>query len=165
MNRSRAPLAAVLTGITLLAGCAQTPAGHAGHADHGAAGAAAPPAHAMGHTMAQMDTQMAAMRDMHTRMQRARTPEERQALMAEHTKLMHEGLAMMDRMGSMGHKGGMGGMGGMHRGRAASAPAGADGPHGAHGADPAAHLEKRLQMMESMLKMMAERIAPAPAQP
>ena len=48
--------------------------------------------------------QMKAMQQMHDQMMAAKTPEERNALMAEHMKLMQSGMNMM---------GGMGGMGGM----------------------------------------------------
>ncbi len=43
--------------------------------------------------------QMKAMRDMHDKMAAARTPEERNALMAEQMKLMQDGMRMMGGMG------------------------------------------------------------------
>ncbi|WP_157991685.1 hypothetical protein [Caldimonas tepidiphila] len=52
---------------------------------------------------------MKAMRAMHEKMNQARTPEERSAVMAEHQALMQECMSMMNMMGS----GGMGGMGQM----------------------------------------------------
>ena len=66
-------------------------------------------------SMAQMDERMLAMREMHEKMKRARTPDEKSALMAEHVKLMQDGMAMMGGMGpgSMMGKGGMDGMDGM----------------------------------------------------
>ena len=38
---------------------------------------------------------------MHEKFLAAKTPEERQALMAEHMKLMQDGMAMMKQMGGM----------------------------------------------------------------
>jgi hypothetical protein len=122
-----------------LAGCAQTPPGHSAH--HPGASAAAP---GQPMPMARMDEHMKAMRTMHDRMARAKTPEERNALMAEHHKLMQEGMAMM---------GGMGGMMGKMQGP---------------GGDPAARqqmMEKRMEMMQSMMQMMMDRLPPAPAKP
>lgn len=89
----------------MLAACAQNPAGPGGpdHAAHHPPGAVAD-------RMAMMDAQMSKMREMHEKMARAGTPQERQALMAEHMKLMQEGMAMMGGMGP-GAMGGMGGMG------------------------------------------------------
>ena len=90
--------------------------------------------------MASMDAHMKAMREMHDRMSRARTPEERSALMPEHMKLMQEGMAMM---------------GGM-------------GPMGGQGMDPAAHqqmMEKRMEMMQSMMQMMMDRMGPPATKP
>ena len=87
-----------------LGACAQVPGGTA----------AAPPTST--ERMAAMDVKMKSMHEMHDKMSRARTPEERQALMAEHMKLMHEGMATMDGMPGrygMGGMGGMGGIGGM----------------------------------------------------
>jgi hypothetical protein len=127
-----------------LSGCAQTPPGHAAHhpgASTPAAGPAMP--------MARMDEHMKSMRSMHDRMARAKTPEERNALMAEHHKLMQDGMGMMGGMGP----GGMGGMMG-------NMP----GP----GGDPAARqqmMEKRMDMMQSMMQMMMDRMPPAPARP
>ena len=52
--------------------------------------------------MEQMDEQMKAMREMHEKMMAAKTPEERNALMAEHMKSMQDGMSMMN--GMMGGK-------------------------------------------------------------
>jgi len=139
-----------------LAGCAG-PSRHMAH--HG--GAAPAPGQAMpmagpGGPMSRMDDHMTAMRAMHDRMSRARTPEERNALMAEHQKLMQDGMGMMGGMGP-GASGGMGGMGGMM------------GPGtGPMAGDPAARqqwMEKRMEMMQSMMQMMMDRLPPAPAKP
>jgi hypothetical protein len=112
-----------------LGACAQMPA-------HTAAGHAAPAG--MADHMAMMDAHMKAMREMHDKMSSARTPDARQALMAEHMKLMHEGMGMM---------GGMG-MGAMK------------GP-----ADMPARqqmMEKRMEMMHSMMQMMMDRMPATP---
>jgi hypothetical protein len=105
--------------------------------------------------------QMRAMQAMHDKMLAAKTPEERNALMAEQMKLMQDGMAMMGGMG-MGMGMGIGmGMGG-------GAMAGGNRP----GADPAQPgdmasrqqmIEQRMDMMQSMMQMMMDRMAPAPA--
>ncbi len=48
------------------------------------------------------DKQMEAMQEMHQKMAAAKTPEERQALMAEHMKAMQGGMSMMCEMGTGG---------------------------------------------------------------
>ncbi|MDP3083277.1 MAG: hypothetical protein Q8N44_06250, partial [Rubrivivax sp.] len=105
--------------VASLTACAQFPG--PGHA-HGA-GAGGPASHAgAGDHMARMDSQMTAMHELRDKLQRARTPEERNALMAEHWKLMEGGMAAMGGMGPgmMGRgPGGPGPMAGM---------AGAGGP-------------------------------------
>ncbi len=84
--------------------------------------------------------QMKAMRTLHDKMMAAKTPEERNALMAEQTKLMHSG---MDMMGGVG----------------AGAMAGKPGDMGAR----QGMLEQRMDMMQSMMQLMVDRMAPAPA--
>lgn len=93
--------------------------------------------------MARMNTQMKAMHEMHDKMMAAKTPAERDALMAEHLKLMQGGMTMMDGMSS----GGMSGMKDMKD-------------------DMAAHhhtMEARMEMMQAMMQMMMDRLPPAPA--
>lgn len=109
--------------------------------------------------MAMMDAHMAKMREMHEKMTRAAgTPQERQALMAEHMKLMHEGMAMMGGMGPGGIGGmGMGGMRGMAPAGAASAPMDMATRH--------QMMEKRMEMMQSMMQMMMDRMGPPAARP
>jgi len=63
--------------------------------------------------MAAMEPRMKAMREMHDKMMNAKTPEERNALMADHIKAMQEGMAAMRDMSGMGGMGSMGGMGAM----------------------------------------------------
>ena len=68
------------TATVVLTACAQTPSapGAADHAAHHPAGTAAP-ASAPAYRMAMMDTHMTKMREMHEKMSRAGTPQERQA--------------------------------------------------------------------------------------
>lgn len=78
---------------------------HKAHHPAGAASSAAAPAAAAVKPagmpdMAMMDKHMKAMMAMHQKMERASTPAERQALMAEHMKLMQEGMSMMAGMGA-----------------------------------------------------------------
>ncbi len=94
--------------------------------------------------MTRMDAHISSMQEMRRKMMAARTPEERNALMAEHMKTMREGMAMMNAMSS-------GGMGGM---KGAMAP------------DMAMHhqmMEKRMAMMGEMMQMMMDRLPAAPA--
>ena len=67
--------------------------------DGGMAGGAGMSGMQAGTGMAGMGAQMKAMHDMHDKMMAAKTPEERNALMAEHMKVMQEGMSMMNRMG------------------------------------------------------------------
>jgi hypothetical protein len=124
------------------------------HKDHHPAGTTAPAATSKktpvksvnADKMASMDKQMKAMQAMHEKMAYAKTPEERQALMAEHMKLMQDGMGMMKQMG------GMSGMGGMQGGKDMSG----------NMADRQQMMEKRMEMMESMMQMMMDRTPPAP---
>ena len=85
--------------------------------------------------------QMKAMQQMHDKMMAAKTPEERNALMAEHMKTMHQGMAMMGQMGGL--QGGKGMPGNM-----------AERQH---------MLEQRMDMMQSMMQMMMDRMPSVPA--
>ncbi len=92
---------------------------------------------------AHLDAQTKAMQAMHEKMMSAKTPDERNALMAEHMKSMQDGMKMMEGMS----KPGMQGMGGMS-------------------ADMSAHhamMEKRMSMMQTMMKMMMDRMPATPA--
>jgi hypothetical protein len=123
-------------GVSLaLAGCATGPGQAERHTAHHPPGAAAGPASAASAT-GQMDTMMKSMQEMHDKLQAAKTPEERAALMEEHMKLMHDGMAMMGRM--RGGKSGMG-MGGMPTGPEA--------------------MGRRMDMMETMMQMVVDREA------
>lgn len=87
--------------------------------------------------------QMKAMQQMHDQMMAAKTPEERNALMAGHMKLMQSGMNMM------------GGMGGMGAGAANGKPADMAARQGM--------LEQRMDMMQSMMQMMMDRMPSTPA--
>lgn len=53
-----------------------------------------------------METHMRQMQEMHSRMMAATTPEQRQALRAEHQRAMHGGMAaMQEQMGAMQRSG------------------------------------------------------------
>jgi hypothetical protein len=130
---------------------AQTAASDADHTAHHPAGASAPAAptkaptraapkpaaKASAPSMPQMTATMKSMQEMHDKMMAAKTPEERQALMAEHMKAMQDGMAMMGQM-----RGGQGGnaMGG-------GMPMGSE------------MMGKRMDMMEMMMQMMMDREA------
>ena len=158
MSNLRTTVLAMLLAGTALGAAAQSAAEHAQHHPAGAAAVATPP-NAMGPgqtaNMAGMEQHMQAMRAMHDRMAAASTPEERQALMAEHMKLMQDGMSMMKQMGAgmqaMGGQAGMGPTGGMAAGK--GMPAGLAERHQL--------MEKRMEMMESMLQMMLDRLPPA----
>ena len=107
------------------------------------------------------DRQMKAMQEMHKKMQAAKTPAERSALMDEHMKLMQSGMAMM----SAGNSGDIG-MGRMRQGAQAkpAAPA-AFGNSGMGGGMMGMHaqMERRMAMMEQMMQMMVDRQAVMPS--
>ena len=107
------------------------------------------------------DRQMKAMQEMHKKMQAAKTPAERSALMDEHMKLMQSGMAMM----SAGNSGDIV-MGRMRQGAQAkpAAPA-AFGNSGMGGGMMGMHaqMERRMAMMEQMMQMMVDRQAAMPS--
>ncbi|MGM9489195.1 hypothetical protein ACS5PM_17705 [Ideonella sp. YS5] len=94
------------------AALAQTAASEADHAAHHPPGASAPAAadkaaqkaaakpsvKARAPSSAQMSSAMKSMQEMHNKMMAAKTPEERQALMADHMKAMQGGMGMMGQM-------------------------------------------------------------------
>lgn len=93
--------------------------------------------------MAQMANQRKAMQEMHDKMMAAKTPEERNALMAEHMKTMQDGMSMMKGMGGM---------------------AGPKSPPTSM-TERQAMMEQRMDMMQAMMEMMADRLPPTPAKP
>ena len=124
-------LAVAISGASLLAACTTAPAMPMGSTP--ASNMATP------ERMAAMDGQMKTMRDMHTKMMNAKTPEERQALMGEHMKAMQGGMDMMKGMSGMGDSKGM-------------------------PADMAQHhtmMTQHMAMMQMMMDMMSQRMPPA----
>jgi hypothetical protein len=97
--------------------------------------------------------QMKAMHDMHEKMMAAHTPDQRNALMAEQMKLMHNGMNMMGGMGGMGGGGMMGGTGASAR--MAGKPADMATRQGM--------MEQHMDMMQSMMQMMMDRMQSIPA--
>ncbi len=91
--------------------------------------------------MAQMANQRKAMQEMHDKVMAAKTPEDRNALMAEHMKAMQDGMGMMKGMSGM---------------------AGSKGPP-ADMAERQTMMEQRLDMMQTMMEMVADRLPQAPA--
>ena len=164
MKNLRHTLMVVCFASAALSALAQTPAEHNAHHPAGAAAPApsmqTPSAQApsgsplpMGPgNMRAMDEHIKAMQAMHEKMAAAKTPEERQALMAEHQRLMQDGMSMMQYMGSMSGMGGMSGKGGAAgKGKSPSM------------AERQQMMEKRMEMMESMMQMMMDRMPPAPS--
>lgn len=105
------------------------------HAAHHPGAAASAPATAV-------DSRMKTMQVMHEKMANAKTAEERQALMADHKKAMHDGMGMMK---SMQGKGGMPGPKDMP----------ADMSSRQH------QMEQRMDMMQAMMEMMMDRMPAA----
>jgi hypothetical protein len=175
-------LAAVI-GSASLAACAQTPqpteADHAQHHPQGAASApvtAQPAVHPSGvkparpamspEQMGAMDKHMKAMQETHQKMMSAKTPEERQAAMAEHMKLMHGsgGMPMMSMMGGDA-KGMQCDMGGDAKGMACGMGGNAKGMQCGMMGGNNTMMEQRMAHMESMMQTMMERLPAAPAKP
>ncbi len=120
-------------------------ASHDQHTGHHPAGSAPVPASTQGPvdtgpSIAKMDAQTQAMRDMHEKMMAAKTPEERSALTAQHMKTMHDGMTMMNGMPAGGMKSMTGDMTMHHQ-----------------------MMEKRMEMMGATMQMMMDRLPPAPA--
>ena len=104
--------------------------------------------------MAAMEPRMNAMKDMHQKMMAAKSPADRQALMADHMKAMQEGMAMMKEMhGGMQGMGGMGGMAGMDHSK--GMPAGMAQRH--------QMMTEHMAMMQMMMDMMMQRMPASPA--
>jgi hypothetical protein len=92
-----------------------------------------------------MEGQMEVMRQMHDKMMNAKTPEERQALMADHMKAMQGGMQMMKGMS------GMGGMGSMDA-------KGARKPTPSDMAKRQQMMERRMDTMQMTMEMMMQRM-------
>lgn len=89
---------------------------------------------------ARMGSQMKAMNEMHEKMMAAKTPQERDALAAEHMKLMQQSMSMINDMAP----GVMGGQRGDMTAR--------------HQA-----METRMELMRGTMQMMMDRLLAAPA--
>ena len=113
-------------------------------AHHPAGAASAPATNAMPGKArpdtARMNSQMMAMQAMHDKMMAAKTPAERDALTAEHMKIMQDSMTMMNGMSP-------GGMGGMKGDLAARHQT----------------MEARMEMMQATMQMMMDRLPAAPA--
>jgi len=103
--------------------------------------------------VASTEPRMKAMQEMHQKMMGAKTPEERQALMAEHMVAMQGGMAMMKDMHGGQGMGASGGMAGMGDGK--GMPADMARRH--------QMMTDHMAMMQMMMAMMADRMPPAPA--
>jgi hypothetical protein len=170
MKSIRTLAIAAATATLGLVGCAQTPVGGAApHADGNHTAGMPMKMGGSGAPMENMDEQMKAMQAMHDRMMQAQTPEQRNALMAEHMKVMQESMKMMGGMGSggmMDHSGiadmkGKPGGGAGHEGMSGMSGKGEmDSNTGMH-----QMMEKRMQMMQSMMQMMMDRMPAVPAKP
>ena len=115
---------------------AATPSVQLAQAKPGNAGPGTPGMGGMGG----MDTQMQTMREMHDKMLAAKTPEERNALMAEQMKIMQNSMNMMGGMGPGAMKGKPGDM-----------------------AARQGMMEQRMEMMQSMMQLMMDRMPSIPA--
>ena len=98
-------------------------------------------------SMAAMEPRTKAMKDMHQKMMAAKSPAERQVLMADHMKAMQDGMAMMKEM-----HGGMGGMSGMDHSK--GMPAGMAQRH--------QMMTEHMAMMQMMMGMMMQRMPASP---
>ena len=90
--------------------------------------------------MARMDAQLKSMQEIHDKMMAAKTPEELNALMAEHTKAMQDGIAMMSGITP-------GDISGMPKDIASRQQV----------------MEKHMELMQYMMQMMVDRLPPVSA--
>ncbi len=113
-------------------------------------------------SMAAMDPRMKTMQEMHQKMKDAKTPADRQVLMADHMQAMQGGMDMMKGMHGAGGMGAMGGKGSP----GSAAPMTGMGDGKGMPADMAKRhqmMADHMAMMQMMMDMMAERMAPAAA--
>lgn len=142
------------------------------HASHHSAASTSKSSPKPGTADVAVQSQMKTMQAMHEKMMAAKSPEERQALMADHMKAMQDGMAMMKGMGNMGSMGSMGAdmpMGG------ASMPMGGAGMSmtgsgarmgGTRGASKHSLSSiQRMDMMQMMMEMMMDRLPVEPGTP
>ena len=138
----RLPLYLATAVVIALAGCSNFPGKSSKQAEEHSAHHSSDQASKL--EAAKIDQQMKAMHDMHQKMQAAKTPAERAALMKDHMKAMQDGMAMMGQMGGMP----------MRDSGKSSMPG-------------TAHMQKdmmqrRMDMMEMMMQMMMDREAARP---
>jgi len=136
--------------LALLTACAapggpasssDTPAAASAHASHHPGAPSTAPMPGMQDRMKAMQE----MQEMHDKMMNAKTPAERDALMAEHMKSMQGGMDMMKRMGCMAPMGAGAAMSGGDMAQRQQTMAGCT------------------QMMQMMMEMMGQRMPNAPA--
>lgn len=127
MNASKPLALAMLIGITAFSALAQTPAEHAQHHPDGAAVPVQAAPATPEQQMSAMDKQLQLMRDMSRKLADAKTPQERQAVMAEHQKTMQDSMKMMGQMQGI-PMGGMGMMSGQMMMGGAGMPGGSTTP-------------------------------------
>jgi hypothetical protein len=133
-KRMRSFLALTATAAALAGSAfAQSNQDHDTHHPPGASAPAAAARKAPPPSSTQIDKQMKSMQDMHEKMMAAKTPEERRALMADHMKVMKDGMAMMGGMSAGGGKSGT------------SMPMDSD------------MMSMRMDMMQMMMQMMMDR--------
>ena len=169
MHASKPLALAMFIGLGSFAASAQTAAEHAQHHPEGTAPAQAVPA-TPEQQMSAMDKQLQLMRDMSRKLADVKTPQERQAVMAEHQKTMQDSMKLMGQvagtpMGGMGMMGGQMMMGGsptppMGTASGTAAPAPGMGPQ-MMGQMMQRHaiMEKRMEMMQTMMQMLMDRDA------
>lgn len=121
------------------ASSSDTPAAASAHASHHPGTPSATPLPGMQDRMKAMHE----MYEMYDKMMNAKTPAEREALMAEHMKSMQGGMDTMKRMGCTAPMGG--------------------GMSGANMAQRPQAMEGCTQMMQMMMEMMGQRMPNAPA--
>ena len=107
--------------------------------------------------MATMEPRMKAMKNMHQKMMAAKSPAERQAMMADHMASMQDGMSMMKEM-----HGGMQGMGGM-TGMTGMTSMGDGKVMQAEMAKREQMMADHRAMMQMMMDMMAQRMPASPA--
>jgi len=98
---------------------------------------------------AAIDAQIAHMRALHERLSRAKTPQERQALMAEQAKVMQDGMAMMRNMHAAQGQGQGGMRGGMGMGQ---------GDMSEHMGMNHEMMVQHMDLMQEMMQMMVDRM-------
>ena len=114
-------------------------------------------------SMAATDPRMKTLHEMHQKMVNAKTPTERQALMADHMKAMQGGMGMMKDMQAMQAMHAAGGMGPMGSSNAASPMAGMGEGKGMPDEMAKRHqmMTEHMAMMQMMMDMMTDRMPPA----